>query len=96
MVAFYLRLSKADGEEEESNSICSQREILRQSLSQYGFLGEDVIEYVEMKTLNLIQSFISQVHKLHKLTYEKKDGNRHRETIFSAALLRNGCPVFFA
>lgn len=56
MVAFYLRLSKADGEEEESNSIGMQRELLWQSLGRYGLSGEEVVEYVERKTLNLIQS----------------------------------------
>lgn len=47
MVAVYLRLSKADGEEEESNSISSQREFLYQSLSRYGFSQEMVVEYVD-------------------------------------------------
>ena len=47
MLAFYLRISKADGEEEESNSIDSQRELLRQSLHRYGFSKEMVIEYID-------------------------------------------------
>ena len=47
MLAFYLRLSKADDEEEESNSIDSQRELLSQSLERYGLLGEAIITYID-------------------------------------------------
>lgn len=47
MLAFYLRLSKADREKEESNSIDAQRELLWQSLYKYGFSKERVIEYID-------------------------------------------------
>lgn len=47
MLAFYLRLSKADKEVEESNSIQSQRELLQQSLGDYGLLKEEVAEYID-------------------------------------------------
>lgn len=50
-IALYLRLSKKDeaeeGEDRESNSIGSQRELLRSSLKKYGLDEREVLEYVD-------------------------------------------------
>lgn len=47
MPALYLRISKAEEDEDESNSIGSQRELLWQSLDRYGLSLERVEEYVD-------------------------------------------------
>ena len=51
-VALYLRLSKEDEfldelETGESNSIMSQRELLRGSLMEYGLSDGNIVEYID-------------------------------------------------
>ena len=45
MTAIYLRLSRDDGGDSESNSIGNQREMLRRYCVQHGFLVHD--EYID-------------------------------------------------
>lgn len=52
MIAFYLRLSVADGDlgkekKDESNSIENQRELLKNYLSKQDDMNEEIIEYID-------------------------------------------------
>lgn len=56
VLAIYLRLSKEDGDQEESNSIQNQRNLLLQFIQkQPEFYGCRVLEFSDRKIVNLIQ-----------------------------------------
>lgn len=67
-IAIYLRLSKEDGEKEESNSIGNQRSLLCQFIkNQKEFDNCKIVEFSEMKIANLIQLVNRQKQDIEKI-----------------------------
>lgn len=63
-VAIYLRLSKEDGDKEESDSIRNQRDLLLRFVQeQKEFEGCRILEFIDRKTLNLIQWGVGKMDK---------------------------------